>query len=217
MKLKERTLEFWDTRRPGNQKSFYLIISVCIPVKTKVNKWVNGCRIVESVGEGVRDVESGDYVISVFHGECGECIFCKSENTNVCENFGVNPMKKVMVSDGKCRFWDKDGNPIFHFLNTSTFCEYTVLDSACVVKIQPKIMSLKHMALLSCCISTGLFFVFYIVFLLWKYNKNNYIISCFSPLPWCHWWLINRSKKLASKEILLRVLLLSVESLCSFK
>ncbi|KAH6790659.1 GroES-like zinc-binding dehydrogenase family protein [Perilla frutescens var. frutescens] len=112
--------------------------------------------IVESVGEGVVDVEAGDYVVPIFHGECGDCVFCKSEKTNVCENFGINPMKKVMASDGKCRFWSKDGKcPIFHFLNTSTFTEYTVMDCACVVKIDPTILSLKQMALLSCCISTG--------------------------------------------------------------
>ncbi|XP_047973998.1 alcohol dehydrogenase-like 3 [Salvia hispanica] len=111
--------------------------------------------IVESVGEGVKDVERGDYVITIFHGECGECVFCKSERTNVCEKNGINPMKKVMGIDGRSRFWDMNGNPIFHFLNTSTFSEYTVMDSACVVKIDPNLMSLKHMALLSCCISTG--------------------------------------------------------------
>ena len=33
------------------------------------------------------------------------------------------------------RFSTMDGKPIFHFLNTSIFAEYTVVDSACVVKI----------------------------------------------------------------------------------
>lgn len=101
-------------------------------------------------------MKAGDYVVPIFHGECGKCIFCKSEDTNLCENFGINPMKKVMVNDGKSRFWTKDLKPIFHFLNTSTFSEYTVIDSACVVKIDPSIIPLKQMALLSCCISTGI-------------------------------------------------------------
>jgi alcohol dehydrogenase len=59
-----------------------------------------------------------------------------------------------MEHDGKCRFSTKDGEPIFHFLNTSTFTEYNVLDSACVVKIDPN-APLKKMTLLSCGISTG--------------------------------------------------------------
>ncbi|KAL2547714.1 Alcohol dehydrogenase-like 3 [Forsythia ovata] len=110
--------------------------------------------IVESVGEGVMDLKSGDHVVPIFNGECGHCIYCKSENTNLCEKFRVNPLRSVMVNDGKCRFSTKDGKPIFHFLNTSTFSEYTVLDSACAVKIDPK-APLNKMALLSCCISTG--------------------------------------------------------------
>ncbi|KAH1266019.1 Alcohol dehydrogenase-like 4 [Glycine max] len=68
--------------------------------------------IVESVGEGVNDMKEGDLVVPIFNGECGDCKYCKCEKTNMCERFGVDPMKKVMASD-----------------------EYTVVDSACVVKI----------------------------------------------------------------------------------
>ncbi|CAA2955525.1 alcohol dehydrogenase-like 4 [Olea europaea subsp. europaea] len=113
-----------------------------------------GDRVVESVGGGVTDLKAGDHVIPIFNGECGHCVYCKSENTNLCDKFRVNPFKCVMLNDGKCRFSTKDGNPIFHFLNTSTFSEYTVLDSACVVKIDPK-APLNRMVLLSCCFSTG--------------------------------------------------------------
>lgn len=112
--------------------------------------------IVESVGEGVSDMEEGDIVVPIFNGECGECCYCKSEQTNMCERFGVNPMKKVMESDGRSRFSTIDGKPIFHFLNTSTFVEYTVVDSACVVKLHPDLTpSLKKLTLISCGVSTG--------------------------------------------------------------
>ncbi|XP_019168626.1 PREDICTED: alcohol dehydrogenase-like 3 [Ipomoea nil] len=60
-----------------------------------------------------------------------------------------------MINDGKCRFSSKDGNPIYHFLNASTFTQYTVLDSACVLKLDP-MAPLKTMTLLSCGVSTGL-------------------------------------------------------------
>ncbi|KAJ1382741.1 GroES-like superfamily [Sesbania bispinosa] len=114
--------------------------------------------VVESVGEGVSDMEEGDIVVPIFNGECGECSYCKCEKTNMCERFGVNPMKKVMYGDGKSRFSTMDGKPIFHFLNTSTFTEYTVLDSACVVKFHPQHnLSLKNLTLLSCGVSTGKF------------------------------------------------------------
>ncbi|KAF2313546.1 hypothetical protein GH714_011578 [Hevea brasiliensis] len=110
--------------------------------------------VVESVGEGVTDVKEGDHVIPIFNGECGDCIYCQKGTTNLCGKFRVNPLKSVMANDGKCRFSSKDGEPIYHFLNTSTFTEYSVLDSACVVKIDPK-SPLKKMSLLSCGVSTG--------------------------------------------------------------
>ncbi|XP_054780783.1 alcohol dehydrogenase-like 4 [Prosopis cineraria] len=115
------------------------------------------CGIVESVGEGVKNVMEGDYVIPIFNGECGDCNLCKCDRTNMCHNFGVNPMKKHMVADGATRFTAADtGNPIFHFLNTSTFTEYTVVDSACVVKLTGvDHHSLKNLTLLSCGVSTG--------------------------------------------------------------
>ncbi|CAJ1805465.1 unnamed protein product [Sphenostylis stenocarpa] len=112
--------------------------------------------IVESVGEGVSEVEEGDVVVPIFHGECGECCYCKCEKSNMCERHGVNPMKKVM-EDGTSRFSTVDGKPIFHFLNTSTFSEYTVVDSACVVNFHRSdhTLALKNLTLLSCGVSTG--------------------------------------------------------------
>ncbi|RWR89569.1 alcohol dehydrogenase-like protein 4 isoform X1 [Cinnamomum micranthum f. kanehirae] len=110
--------------------------------------------IVESVGEGVQDIIPGDQVVPIFNGECGNCSNCKSNKTNLCNKFRVDPFKSVMVSDGKTRFSTRDGKPIYHFLNTSTFTEYTVLDSACVVKMTPN-SPLKKMSLLSCGLSTG--------------------------------------------------------------
>ncbi|XP_015960945.1 alcohol dehydrogenase-like 4 [Arachis duranensis] len=112
--------------------------------------------VVESVGEGVTDIREGDIVVPIFNGECGECCYCKSSVTNMCERFGVNPMKKVMESDGKSRFTTVQGKPIYHFLNTSTFAEYTVVDSACVVNINPQLApNLKQLTLISCGVSTG--------------------------------------------------------------
>ncbi|KAB5535029.1 hypothetical protein DKX38_018115 [Salix brachista] len=110
--------------------------------------------LVESVGEGVTDLKAGDHVIPIFNGECGHCPYCTTKTTNLCQTYRVNPFKSVMENDGKCRFSTKDGEPIFHFLNTSTFTEYSVLDSACVVKIDPN-SPLKKMSLLSCGVSTG--------------------------------------------------------------
>ena len=112
-------------------------------------------RVVESVGEGVEDFVPGDRVIPIF---AGECVYCESDKTNLCGTYRVNPFKRTMVSDNGMRFSvvDRSGvrQPVYHFLNTSTFTEYTVLDAACAVKINPK-APLDRMYLLSCGVSTG--------------------------------------------------------------
>ncbi|XP_022158407.1 alcohol dehydrogenase-like 4 [Momordica charantia] len=113
--------------------------------------------IVESVGEGVSEVAAGDHVIPLFNGECGTCVCCRNPKTNVCERMGVDPTKTTMAHDGKTRFTTADARrrPIFHFLNTSTFSEFTVLESACVVKIDSQAAPIKNMTLLSCGLSSG--------------------------------------------------------------
>ena len=44
-----------------------------------------GGAIVEEVGAGVRSVGVGDHVIPLYVPECGECKFCKSGKTNLCQ------------------------------------------------------------------------------------------------------------------------------------
>ncbi|RZR94994.1 hypothetical protein BHM03_00023777 [Ensete ventricosum] len=89
-------------------------------------------RIVESVGEGVTDLAPGDHVLPVFTGECKECAHCLSEESNMCNLLRINTDRGVMLSDGQSRFSIK-GKPINHFLGTSTFSEYTVVHSGCVI------------------------------------------------------------------------------------
>ncbi|XP_062079138.1 alcohol dehydrogenase-like [Humulus lupulus] len=110
--------------------------------------------IVESVGEGVRNLKIGDHVLPVFTGECGECGHCKSEESNMCDLLRINTDRGVMLSDGKSRF-SINGTPISHFLGTSTFSEYTVVHAGCLAKINP-LAPLDKVCILSCGISTGL-------------------------------------------------------------
>jgi alcohol dehydrogenase class-P len=110
--------------------------------------------IVESVGEGVTELVPGDHVLPVFTGECKECPHCKSAESNMCDLLRINTDRGVMLSDGKSRF-SIDGKPIYHFVGTSTFSEYTVLHVGCVAKINPE-APLDKVCVLSCGISTGL-------------------------------------------------------------
>ncbi|KAM0916108.1 hypothetical protein ACQ4PT_010402 [Festuca glaucescens] len=110
--------------------------------------------IVESVGEGVTEVAPGDHVLPVFTGECKECPHCKSAESNMCDLLRINTDRGVMISDGKSRF-SIGGKPIYHFVGTSTFSEYTVLHVGCLAKINPE-APLDKVCVLSCGISTGL-------------------------------------------------------------
>ncbi|KAL6271256.1 hypothetical protein ACE6H2_028167 [Prunus campanulata] len=78
--------------------------------------------VVESVGDGVKNLKPGDHVLPVFTGECGDCVHCKSEESNMCDLLRINIDRGVRIGDGKQRF-SKNGTPINHFLGTSTFSE----------------------------------------------------------------------------------------------
>ncbi|XP_038900032.1 alcohol dehydrogenase 1-like [Benincasa hispida] len=110
--------------------------------------------VVESVGEGVTSLKAGDHVLPVFTGECGECRHCKSEESNMCDLLRINTDRGVMISDNNTRF-SKNGQPIYHFVGTSTFSEYTVVHVGCLAKINPS-APLDIVCVLSCGISTGL-------------------------------------------------------------
>ncbi|XP_071924487.1 alcohol dehydrogenase 1 isoform X2 [Coffea arabica] len=111
-------------------------------------------RIVESVGEGVTDLQPGDHVLPIFTGECKDCRHCKSEESNMCDLLRINTDRGAMLHDGRTRF-SKNGQPIYHFLGTSTFSEYTVVHVGSVAKINPQ-APLDKVCVLSCGISTGL-------------------------------------------------------------
>ncbi|KAL6511969.1 alcohol dehydrogenase [Orobanche gracilis] len=108
--------------------------------------------IVESVGEGVTGLTPGDHVLPVFTGECGECAHCKSKESNMCSLLRINTDRGVMITDEKTRF-SVNGRPIYHFVGTSTFSEYTVVHVGCLAKINP-LAPLDKVCVLSCGIST---------------------------------------------------------------
>jgi len=112
--------------------------------------------IVESVGEGVNSVKAGDYVIPCYTPECKEadCIFCQSKVSNLCPKIRATQGVGVMP-DGTTRFTSADGKPIYHFMGTSTFSEYTVVAEISCAKIDPK-APLDKVCLLGCGITTGL-------------------------------------------------------------
>lgn len=112
-----------------------------------------GGGVVEQVGEGVTSVVVGDHVIPLYTPECRECKFCLSGKTNLCQKIRSTQGKGLMP-DGTTRFY-KDGEPIFHYMGTSTFSEYTVLPEISLAKINPE-ADLKEVCLLGCGVTTGM-------------------------------------------------------------
>jgi S-(hydroxymethyl)glutathione dehydrogenase/alcohol dehydrogenase len=112
-----------------------------------------GAGVVERVGEGVESLRPGDHVVTLFSPQCRECVHCKSPRTNLClaireqQNLGFLP-------DGTARL-SRDGEPIRHFMGTSTFAEYTVMPEIALAKIDTE-APLDHAALFACGLSTGL-------------------------------------------------------------
>ncbi len=112
-----------------------------------------GGGIVEEVGEGVTSLKVGDHVIPLYTPECGECEYCRSGKTNLCQKIRVTQGQGLMP-DGTSRF-SLDGRPLLHYMGTSTFSEYTVLPEISVAKID-KAAPLEKVCLLGCGITTGI-------------------------------------------------------------
>ena len=112
-----------------------------------------GGAVVEEIGAGVSSVKPGDHVIPLYTPECGECNFCTSGKTNLCQAIRTTQGQGVMP-DGKTRF-SCAGKDILHFMGTSTFSEYTVLPEIALAKVAPE-APLEKVCLLGCGITTGI-------------------------------------------------------------
>jgi S-(hydroxymethyl)glutathione dehydrogenase / alcohol dehydrogenase len=112
-----------------------------------------GAGFVERVGEGVTSVSPGDLVVTLFSPQCRECVHCLSPDTNLClaireqQNLGFLP-------DGTTRL-SRDGDPIRHFMGTSTFAEYTVMPEIALARLSPD-ADPDRACLFACGLSTGL-------------------------------------------------------------
>ncbi|GAA3932921.1 S-(hydroxymethyl)glutathione dehydrogenase/class III alcohol dehydrogenase [Litoribacillus peritrichatus] len=112
-----------------------------------------GAGVVVEVGDGVTSVEVGDHVIPLYTPECGQCRFCLSGKTNLCQAIRATQGQGLMP-DGTSRF-SLDGKPIMHFMGTSTFSEYTVLPEIALAKVN-KAAPLDKVCLLGCGVTTGI-------------------------------------------------------------
>ncbi|CAN5604434.1 Zn-dependent alcohol dehydrogenase [soil metagenome] len=123
------------------------------PYPTPVVMGHESSGVVEAVGEGVSAVAVGDHVITCLSVFCGQCEYCVTGRTNLCIK---DPTRRPM--DGPQRL-QKDGSPVWQFLDTSSFAEQMLVHENACVKIRDD-MPLDRAALIGCSVTTGLGSVF---------------------------------------------------------
>ncbi len=112
-----------------------------------------GAGVVERIGDDVTSVAPGDHVVTLFSPQCRECIHCRSDRTNLCLAIR-DQQNKGYLPDGTARL-RLDGEPMRHFMGTSTFAEYTVMPEIALAKVDPE-APLEGAALFACGLSTGI-------------------------------------------------------------
>ena len=112
-----------------------------------------GAGVVEAIGPDVTSLAVGDHVVTLFSPQCRECVHCLSPKTNIClkirEQQGLGHLP-----DGTTRL-SRGGEPIRHFMGTSTFAEATVMPEIALAKITAE-APLDRACLFACGLSTGL-------------------------------------------------------------
>jgi len=111
-----------------------------------------GAGVVAEVGAGVTSVKPGDHVIPLYTPECRQCEYCLSQKTNLCQAIRTTQGQGLMP-DGTSRF-SLNGKPIFHYMGTSTFAQYTVMPEIAVAKIRED-APFDKVCYIGCGVTTG--------------------------------------------------------------
>ena len=109
--------------------------------------------MVEAVGEDVTYVKPGDHVITCLSVFCGECEYCTTGHTNLCDN------TEVKLLPGVARRLKWKGEVLHQAFNLSVFAEQMLVHEHAVVKINKEI-PLDRAALVGCGVMTGVGAVF---------------------------------------------------------
>jgi S-(hydroxymethyl)glutathione dehydrogenase/alcohol dehydrogenase len=112
-----------------------------------------GAGIVREVGAGVATLKPGDHVIPLYTPECRQCKFCLSGKTNLCGAIRETQGQGLMP-DGSSRF-SLNGEPLYHYMGTSTFANFTVVPEIALAKIRED-APFDKVCYIGCGVTTGL-------------------------------------------------------------
>ena len=112
-----------------------------------------GAGIVVDVGPGVTSVQRDDHVIPLYTPECRQCKFCLSRKTNLCQLIRGTQGRGLMP-DATSRF-SMNGQPILHYMGTSTFSNYIVVPEIALAKIRPD-APFDKVCYIGCGVTTGI-------------------------------------------------------------
>ncbi len=112
-----------------------------------------GAGVVVDVGPDVSSLAKGDHVIPLYTPECRQCEYCTSGKTNLCQAIRVTQGQGLMP-DGTSRF-SLNGKPIYHYMGTSTFANFTVLPEIALAKIRAD-APFDKVCYIGCGVTTGL-------------------------------------------------------------
>ncbi len=116
-----------------------------------------GAGVVVDVGPGVTSLKKGDHVIPLYTPECRQCSYCTSGKTNLCQAIRSTQGQGLMP-DGSSRF-SIDGEPIFHYMGTSTFANHTVVPEIALAKVRED-APFDKICYIGCGVTTGIGAVF---------------------------------------------------------
>ena len=117
-----------------------------------------GAGVVVDIGPNVKSLRKGDHVIPLYTPECRECKFCLSKKTNLCQAIRSTQGKGLMP-DSTSRF-SINGKPLFHYMGTSTFSNFTVVPEIALAKIRED-APFDKVCYIGCGVTTGLGAVIY--------------------------------------------------------
>jgi S-(hydroxymethyl)glutathione dehydrogenase/alcohol dehydrogenase len=111
-----------------------------------------GAGVVLEVGPGVASLRPGDHVIPLYTPECRQCKFCLSRKTNLCQQIRATQGRGLMP-DATSRF-SLNGQPILHYMGTSTFANHVVVPEIALAKIRPD-APFEAVCYIGCGVTTG--------------------------------------------------------------